>query len=50
MIDYSEFNFLFIFKTLVIGAIVATILGVINHFAKVDLPQKKERKSKNNYN
>jgi hypothetical protein len=50
MIDYSEFNFLFIIKTLVIGAIVATILSGINYFAKVDIPQKKERKSKNNNN
>jgi hypothetical protein len=51
MDDFSKFNFEFMFKTLIIGAIVAAILGGINYFAKVDLPpQKRERKSRNNNN
>jgi len=50
MMDYSGFNFFFMFKTLAIGAIVASILGGINYFAKVDIPQKKERNTKNNNN
>jgi len=46
MSDYSKFDFLFLFKTVITGAIVAVILGIINYFAKVDFPQKKERKQK----
>lgn len=43
--DFSGFNFKFMFKTLIIGLIVAAILGGINYFAKVDFPpQKKQRK------
>lgn len=51
MSDFSGFNFLFMFKTLIIGLIVAAILGGINYFAKVDFPpQKRERKSGKNNN
>jgi len=50
MTDFSGFNFVFMFKTLICGLIVAAILGGINYFAKVDFPQKRERKSKNNNN
>ncbi len=49
MTDFSKFNFEFMFKTAIIGLIVASILGGINYFAKVDFPlRKKERKSRNN--
>jgi hypothetical protein len=50
MSDFSGFNFEFMFKTVVTGLIVALILGGINYFAKVDFPQKKEQKSRNNNN
>lgn len=51
MTDFSGFDFFFMFKTAIIGLIVAAILGGINYFAKVDIPpQKKERKSKDNNN
>ena len=43
--DYSKINLEFIFKNLIIGLIVAAILGVINYFAKVDIPQKKQDKN-----
>ena len=46
MEDFSGFTFLFMFKTLVMGLMVAAILGGINYFAKVDFPlQKRQRKS-----
>lgn len=49
--DFQGFNFKFMFKTLIIGLIVAAILGGINYFAKVDFPpQKRERKSGKNNN
>ena len=51
MDDFSKFDFKFMFKTAILGLIVALILGGINYFAKVDFPpQKRERNAGKNNN
>ncbi len=45
--DFSGYTVEFMLKTLFVGAIVALVLGGINHFVKFDIPSKTKGRNSN---